>query len=112
MKISRVIEQLGLVIISDGSGTETEVTGGYVSDLLSDVMGNAREGQVWITLQNHKNIIAVASLKDIPVIILVKELKPDAETLARSREENIMILGTTMEAFETAGMLYSLFEKA
>jgi serine kinase of HPr protein (carbohydrate metabolism regulator) len=112
MKISRVIEQLGLVIISDGSGTETEVTGGYVSDLLSDVMGNAKEGQVWITLQNHKNIIAVASLKDIPVIILVKELKPDAETLARSREENIMILGTTMEAFETAGMLYSLFEKA
>jgi hypothetical protein len=112
MKISRVIEQLGLVIISDGSGTETEVKGGYVSDLLSDVMGNAKEGQVWITLQNHKNIIAVASLKDIPVIILVKGLKPDAETLARSREENIMILGTTMEAFETAGMLYSLFEKA
>jgi len=112
MKISRVIEQLGLVIISDGPGTETEVTGGYVSDLLSDVMGNAREGQVWITLQNHKNIIAVASLKDIPVIILVKGLKPDSETLARSREENIMILGTAMEAFETAGMLYSLFEKA
>jgi serine kinase of HPr protein (carbohydrate metabolism regulator) len=112
MKISRVIEQLGLVIISDESGTETEVTGGYVSDLLSDVMGNAKEGQVWITLQNHKNIIAVASLKDIPVIILVKGLKPDAETLARSHEENVMILGTDMETFETAGMLYSLLQKA
>jgi serine kinase of HPr protein (carbohydrate metabolism regulator) len=112
MKISKIIEQLGLVIISNGQGTETEVTGGYVSDLLSDVMGNAKEGQVWITLQNHKNIIAVASLKDIPAIILVKGLQPDAETLARSREENIIILGTKMEAFETAGMLYTTLQKA
>ena len=65
MKISDIITKLDLKVISGHNGLSNEITGGYVSDLLSDVMGNAREGEVWITLQTHQNIIAVGSLKDI-----------------------------------------------
>jgi hypothetical protein len=62
-----------------------EISGGYVSDLLSDVMGNAAENEVWITLQTHQNVMAIASLKDLAAVILVKGFEPDEDTLERSR---------------------------
>ncbi len=108
MKVCDIVKMLNLSVFSGGSGLGNEVTGGYVSDLLSDVMGNACEGQVWITLQTHKNIMAVASLKDMAAVILVKGLKPDNETLAQSEQENIPILGTSLGAFEITGKLFKL----
>lgn len=108
MKVCDIKEKLNLTLFCGGLGLEKVVENGYVSDLLSDVMGNANEGDVWITLQTHKNIMAVASLKDIAAIILVKGLKPDEATIAHSEEDQIPILGTTMEAFELAGKLYKL----
>lgn len=111
MKISRIIQDLGLVVLSGTPDPDLEVTGGYVSDLLSDVMGNAREGQIWMTLQNHKNIVAIASLKDLAAIILVKGLKPDEETLSRSRQEGVLLLGTSEETFTIAGRLFTIITK-
>jgi predicted transcriptional regulator len=108
MKVCDISKELNLTLYSGGSGLENEISGGYVSDLLSDVMGNADEGQVWITLQTHKNIMAVASLKDLAAVILVKGFKPDEATIAHSEAENIPILGTSLEAFEVAGRLYKL----
>ena len=72
MRITEITEKLDLKVLSGHNGLSNEITGGYVSDLLSDVMGNAKEGQIWITLQTHQNIIAVASLKDLAAIIIVK----------------------------------------
>ena len=56
MKVSDLVKELDLTVYGGESGLDKEVTGGYSSDLLSDVMGNAEEGQVWITLQVHKNL--------------------------------------------------------
>ena len=70
------------------------------------LMGFAQEGQVWITLQTHQNVLAIASLKDMSAVIIVKGLQPDSETLKHSREEGIPLLGTEMETFEIAGKLY------
>lgn len=106
MNVSELVEKLNLKIFSGNAGLKNEVSGGYVSDLLSDVMGFARENQVWITLQTHQNVIAIASLKDLAAVILVKGLEPDADTLKHSEEEGIPILGTEMETFEIAGKLY------
>jgi predicted transcriptional regulator len=108
MKVCDIKEALNLTLFSGVSGLQNEVSGGYVSDLLSDVMGHADEGQIWMTLQTHKNIMAVASLKDMAAIILVKGFKPDAETIAHSDAEQIPVLGTTLETFEVAGLLYKL----
>lgn len=108
MKVCDISKELNLTLFSGGAGLEKEITGGYVSDLLSDVMGNADEGQIWITLQTHKNIMAVASLKDLAAIILVKGFKPDEATMVHSEEEHIPVLGTTLETFEIAGKLFKL----
>ena len=92
MKITDIIKTLDLKVISGQNGLSNEITGGYVSDLLSDVMGNAKEGQIWITLQTHQNIIAVASLKDLSAIIIVKGSVPEADTIEKSNIENIPVL--------------------
>lgn len=110
MKVSEMVEKFKLKVYSGKAGLENEVTGGYVSDLLSDVMGHAREGQVWITLQTHRNVLAIASLKDMAAVILVKGFKPDADTLEHSNEEELPVLGTTMETFEMAGKLFRELE--
>lgn len=109
MTVREIADALGLTVFSGEKGLDREVTGGYASDLLSDVMGFAREGQLWITLQTHRNIMGVASLKDLAAIILVKGFKPDAEAVAGSEDEGIPILGSDMQAFELSGKLYELF---
>lgn len=107
-KVTEIAEALNLKILSGEKGLNREVTGGYVCDLLSDVMGNSKEGQIWITLQTHKNVMAIASLRDLAAVILINGYKPDADTAAQSEIENIPILGTKAPAFEIAGKLYEL----
>jgi predicted transcriptional regulator len=111
MKITDVVNELGLRVISGNKGLTNEVTGGYVSDLLSDVMGNAREGQIWITLQTHQNIIAVGSLKDVAGIIIVKGFEPEADTIEKSNAENIPLLSTGLDTFTITGKLFDLLKK-
>jgi predicted transcriptional regulator len=111
MKVSDIVEKLGLTVFSGHKGLDREVSGGYVSDLLSDVMGNAQEGEVWITLQVHQNVMAIASLKDMAAVILVNGLEPQENTKRHSNDENIPVLGTTLATFEITGKLYQLFNE-
>jgi predicted transcriptional regulator len=111
MIVKEIIEALNLEVFSGSEGMTNEVTGAYASDLLSDVMGNADAGKIWITLQTHKNSVAVASLKDLPAIILVHGFKPEEDAVFQSNEEKIPILGTSEGTFETSGKLYKLLNK-
>jgi predicted transcriptional regulator len=111
MTIKEIIETLNLEVFSGSKGIANEVTGGYTSDLLSDVMGNADAGRIWITLQTHKNSVAVASLKDLSAIVLVNGFKPEDDASLQSEEENIPILGTSEGAFEISGKLFKLLNK-
>lgn len=111
MKVSEIVEKLDLKVYSGKKGLDREISGGYVSDLLSDVMGNAREGEVWITLQVHHNVMAIASLKDLAAVILVNDLEPQENTVRHSDDENIPVLGTSLSTFEIAGKLYQLINQ-
>lgn len=110
MKVADLIKRLRLQVFSGQAGINREVSGGYVSDLLSDVMGNAAEGEVWITLQTHQNVLAIAALKEVAAVILVKGRKPEPEMIVHSEEEGIPVLGTDMETFACAGKLYLLLD--
>lgn len=111
MTVSDIIQHFKFEIYSGREGVNRVVTGGYVSDLLSDVMGNSKEGNVWITLQTHKNIVAIASLRDLAAIICVKGLKPDADTMDASEKEGIPILGTCENSFEISGKLFNFINR-
>ena len=108
MKVKELVEKLNLKVLSGEKGLDREIDGCYISDLLSDVMGNAMEGNIWITLQTHKNVMAVASLKELACIILVKNLMPNDETIEQSNDEDLPILQTSLPTYEIAGLVYNL----
>ncbi|MDY5969181.1 MAG: DRTGG domain-containing protein [Bacteroidales bacterium] len=108
MKVKELAEALNLTVLSGKEGLEREIEGCYVSDLLSDVMGNANQSDVWVTLQTHKNVVAIASLKELACVILVKGQSATEDTLEQSNEEQIPFLSTPMGTFETAGKIYNL----
>jgi predicted transcriptional regulator len=108
MKVKEIVDSLGLKVFSGNEGLDREVLGGYTSDLLSDVMGHSDAGQLWITLQTHKNVMAIASLKELSAIVLVKGFEPEPDCLTQSNIEGIPVLGTEDEAFEITGKIYNL----
>ena len=108
MHVKDIITKLNLKVFGGSQGLDREITGGYTSDLLSDVMGHADNGKIWITLQTHKNVIAIASLKELAGVILIKGNEPDADMLAHAKEEGIPVMGSNEEAFEMTGKLYNL----
>lgn len=108
MKVRELVEKLNLKVVSGENGLDRDIDGCYVSDLLSDVMGNAEMGNVWVTLQTHKNVMAIASLKELACVILVKNLMPSDDTIEQSNEEGIPFLSTDMQTYETVGKIYQL----
>lgn len=108
MKVTDIVQKLDLQVFSGHEGLGREITGGYSSDLLSNVMGNADAGTVWITIQTHRNIIAIAALKELAAVIIPSDEKPGDDTVSQSDVEGIPILGTGMPAFELNGKLYDL----
>lgn len=108
MKIADIVSVLNLKVFSGGKGIHRPVKSAYTCDLLSDVMGNANEGDAWITMQTHKNIIAVADLKDLACVIIVNGNVPDQDTIRKSDEIEIPILGSDDSAFKISGRLFEL----
>lgn len=107
MTVKDIIEKLELKCLNEAN-LDAEVSGAYASDLLSDVMGNARSGQVWITMQTHKNVTAIASLKDIPAVIIVRDGVPDDDMLEHAKDEDICLLVSKDATFEVCGKLFEL----
>ena len=110
MTVRDLAGKLGLNVLTGNIGLDHEVKGGYTSDLLSDVMGHAQEGQVWVTLQTHRNILGIATLKDLGAIILAKGFLPDEDTIGVAVEEGVPLLSTKDQAFEISGRLYELLK--
>jgi predicted transcriptional regulator len=108
MKLEDIIKELNLKARCCENKLSNEIRGGYVSDLLSDVMANSQEGDVWITRQVHPNIVAVAVLKEHAGIILVQGGTEIRETLEKASKEGIPVLETNLTGFEVAGKLYRL----
>lgn len=108
MDSKEIVALLNLEVFGGKEGVSKEITGGYTSDLLSDVMGNIEAGNIWITIQTHKNVMAIASLKELSCVLLVNGNKPEPDMLEKANDEGIPVLGTSMGAFEVSAKLYNL----
>ncbi len=108
MQLDELVRALNLKVSCAEGSLKRQVRGGYVGDLLSDVMANSKEGDIWITRQVHQNIVAVASLKDLAGIILIQGSEPALDTAAKANAEGIPILVTDLPAFEIVGQIYKL----
>ncbi|NQV02433.1 MAG: serine kinase [Bacteroidia bacterium] len=108
MKLKDIISTLNLQVKIGGDLLEREITGGYSGDLLSDVLANTKKGDIWVTLQIHQNIIAVACSKELSGIILANGREPEEETLKKAKEEKIPIMISHSLTYEVVGKLYEL----
>ena len=84
---------------------DKEISGAYIGDLLSWVMGRAESGNAWITIMSNINTVAVATLTDASCIILAENVVPDANALEAAVEKEVNILSTPLPAYEAALML-------
>lgn len=107
MTLSEIIGRFGFTVLAPPANGELNVERGYASDLLSDVIGNADKDAIWVTMQMHTNIIAVAALKDVAAIVIVSHHRPADETIAIAGQKGVCVLGTGMTAFEVCGRLYA-----
>jgi hypothetical protein len=103
-----LVEALDLRELTPAAGGDEEVTHGYASDLLSDVLAHAPAGGVLITLQVHLNVIAVASHAGLRAVIFSCGRMPDADILERAAGEGLSLFGSKADTFEIAGRLYEL----
>lgn len=94
-----VVEQLKLKVVAGENGLGREVSGGYVGDLLSCVMAKAGAGNVWVTVQGHPNVVAVATLVGISAIIVVENTRVDQGTVDKAEQENVPLLTTGRSSF-------------
>lgn len=107
MKVKELVERFNLKVAAGNQHLDREVKGGYCGDLLSDVMANAPIGCVWLTVQGHPNIVAVAVLREMAALVLAGERTPDPDTVSKAEQEQIPILVWPGSAFELAGRLYN-----
>ena len=105
MTIGQAAAALGAEILHD-EFTDAELTGAYTSDLLSDVIANAKDGGALITIQAHKNTVAVATLVNISVIIICNSRPIPDDFLASAKAEGIALLLTKENQFTVSGKLY------
>lgn len=109
MNLQEIVDQLHLQSLTAPKDYSKVVPScGYASDLLSCVMSGAAHQSVWVTLQAHINIVAVASLLDLSAVIITEGAKPDDATLAKANEEGITLLSTQEPTFAVVGNLWAM----
>jgi predicted transcriptional regulator len=86
--------------------TDNEIDGAFISDMVSDVMAGAKAGNLWVTVQTHKNIIAAANLVDVPAIVVVRGKNVPDDTIQMADRVGVTIFRTDLDSFRVAVKLY------
>ncbi len=108
MNLKAIVDALDLRVTAGRERLEMEVTGGYTSDLLSCAMAGAGKGNVWVTLQGHLNVVAVASLNELSAVIVTEGKPVAAETASKAEEEGVVLLQTPLTSYQVIGRLWDI----
>lgn len=109
MKLSKIAAALDVKILTPSlPSDEVEVTAGFVSDLLSDVLANAPAGGVLVTVQVHMNVVAVALHAELSAVVLAAGRQPEQDVIDRAVQEKLPLFVSELPAFELAGRLYQM----
>ena len=106
MNLQELITLTGAQLLTPGVDLTREVTACYACDMLSWVMGHEQPGMVWITVQTHLNVVAVAELVEASCVLLCDCTQVDEATLARAQADGFPLLASDQSAFTLCGILY------
>lgn len=105
MRLKDVAKALSLTVEAAEGKLDKQVTGGYVGDLLSHVMAKAQPGDIWVTVQAHPNIVAVAVVAGLSGIVVAEGTVIDPTTIQKAEEEGVPMFSTPLTAFGTVAAL-------
>ncbi|MBK9925158.1 MAG: serine kinase [Anaerolineales bacterium] len=109
MTLQELITKLNLTVLTTPRDFSAVIPqGGYASDLLSCVIAGAEAGNIWVTLQAHMNVVAVAALRDVSVVILTENAQPEAEVIEKANQQDVILLATSEPSYEVVGKLWEL----
>lgn len=108
MTVSNLVEKLNLKPLAGTGGDQNEVMTCYCGDLLSWVMGRAKEGSAWLTVMGNINAIAVATLTDCACIILTEGAPLDEDARQRADIQNVPVYSTDLNAYEMAVKIHDI----
>lgn len=109
MNLQTVIENLQLNVLTEARDfSSITPMGGYTSDLLSCVMAGAKSGNLWVTLQAHMNIVAVAAMLEVSAVIITENAQPDEATISKANEQGVVLLSTPKASYEICGALWDM----
>jgi hypothetical protein len=109
MTLQEIVDRLDLSVLTEAKDFQSiNPASGYASDLLSCVMAGAKQNGVWVTLQAHNNIVAVAALLELSAVIITEDAQPDPATIAKANEEGITLLATPKPTFYIIGELWEM----
>lgn len=108
MTVKELVEKLNLNVVAGEQNLNNEIKSGFVGDLLSVVMGKAKEDCAWITIQSHINIVAVATLINVACIIVTEGFVVEELAIEKANEEDIPILTTKKSSYEITKKLVKL----
>lgn len=109
MNLQTIAEKLQLNLLTEPRNLAgITPQGAYTSDLLSCVMAGAKSGNIWVTLQAHLNIVAVASMLDVAAVIITENAQPDEATVAKANEQGVILLSTSKFSYEICGRLWEM----
>lgn len=106
--VQAIVDAMGLKVLAGGSNLGQSVRGGYASDLLSCVMAEAKTGYLWVTMQGHPNVVAVASLLELAAVVVSENSPVEPVTVQRADEKGIPLLITEHDTFTTVAKLAQL----
>jgi hypothetical protein len=109
MNLQQITDHLSLTVLTESPDlVSISPTGGYSSDLLSCVMAGAKKGNLWITLQAHLNVVAIAALNELAAIIITENAQPDAATIAKANQQGVILFSTSRPSYEINGRLWEM----
>lgn len=111
MTVKELADTLKLKILAGKDGLDREVDGCYIGDLLSWVMGRAKENDAWLTVMGNINAIAVAVLADTACIILTENAVLDENAKEKADMQEVAVLQTEKNSYDTAVAIYSLLKE-
>jgi hypothetical protein len=109
MTLQEIIQKLDLSVFTEPKDFAAIHPGsGYAADLLSCVMAGAQSESIWVTLQAHINIVAVAALAEVCAVIISEGAVPEPDVIEKANTQGIILLGARANTYQVVGRLWEM----
>lgn len=105
MLASNLIRLSELTLITNDKESTNNISGIFACDLLSHVMGFAKEGDILLTVLNNINVLGVASLLDLSCVIFTYGIEVSSHIIDKANDLGIPLYRTKLS---TSNVIFEL----